>query len=52
MGRRQDKPLARVLVHRIFMLYLGLAVVLTSLQIYIEYSNTYTTALSEIDATA
>lgn len=52
MGRCQDKPLARVLVQRIFMLYLGLAAALTSLQIYIEYSNTHATVLSEVDTTA
>lgn len=52
MDHRQDKPLARVLAQRIFMLYLGLAVALTLLQIYIEYKNTYATVLSEVDTAA
>ena len=33
------------------MLYLGLAIIVTLLQIYIEYSNTYATVLFEVDAT-
>lgn len=52
IDRRQDRSLAQTLVQRIFVLYLGIALILTLLQIYIEYNNTYTTVLSEVDATA
>lgn len=49
---RPHKPLATTLVRRIFTVYLALAVVLTLLQIYIEYRNTYSSVLDEIDAAA
>jgi signal transduction histidine kinase/ActR/RegA family two-component response regulator len=48
----RNLPLATALVHRIFVVYLALAVILTLIQINIEYRNTYSAILNEIDASA
>lgn len=52
MNRGSHKPLATALVHRVFAVYFLLAIILTFLQINVEYRNTYSAVLAEIDAAA
>src|ERR1043166_2687068 len=52
MTRHDNIPLASVLVRKVFPVYLALAIALAFVQIGVEYRNTYSAVLEELNSTA